>query len=140
MSSGNMTIVKYQCKVNKSVKLVCNFITKYINSTSHNNKPQMIMLYNTHKVGVDRYDQLIHYNDVSRRSNRFTLSCFYDIINCAVTNAYILFNNTHQHSTHKNFVESLSNQIVGSIPPGPNCLMLFVLSRWSNKEFFEGLL
>nr|XP_022913127.1 piggyBac transposable element-derived protein 4-like [Onthophagus taurus] len=86
-----ITIVSYVPKKNKAVCLI---------STMHNNsevdpdtrKPNIILDYNCHKGGVDTIDKMCDTYSVSRRTQRWPMVIFFQLINIAGINSQILYN------------------------------------------------
>lgn len=97
-------------KKNKSVVLL---------STMHDdsaidpetNKPIIILDYNSHKGGVDTVDKMCSAYSVSRRTRRWPLVVFFQLLNISGINSQILYNATHVENPHKyrrNFLKALS--------------------------------
>src|SRR5215469_15705523 len=88
-----VTLVSFTPKKNKSVLLL---------STMHNDasvdtetkKPEIIHFYNSIKGGVDTVDQLCGNYSVSRRTRRWPLCIFFQLLNIAGVNGHILYNMT----------------------------------------------
>lgn len=85
------TLLSYKVKKNKVVLLL---------STEHNekkigeeNKPEIVLYYNRTKGGVDTLDQMATTYSCSRRTERWPLCVFYDMVNIACVNAYVI----HSH-------------------------------------------
>jgi len=86
-------ITSYTPKKNKAVIL----LSTMHNDTSVNSetkKPEVIHFYNSTKGGVDTVDQMCGNYSVSRRTRRWPLSIFFQLLNIAGINANILYNNT----------------------------------------------
>ncbi|CAI6373793.1 unnamed protein product [Macrosiphum euphorbiae] len=90
------------------------------NDTSVNSetkKPEVIHFYNSTKGGVDTVDQMCGNYSVSRRTRRWPLSIFFQLLNIAGINANILYNNTQIEKKHKNrrsFLKSLSMNLMNN--------------------------
>lgn len=106
----NVTLVSYVPKKNKSVVLI---------STMHEDsaidpdskKPEIILEYNATKGGVDTVDKMCNNYSVSRRTRRWPLAIFYQLINIAGINGQLLYNTTHVNAAYKhrrNFLKVLS--------------------------------
>lgn len=106
----DVTIVSYVPRKNRSVTLI---------STIHNNsaidtdtnKPEIIIDYNSTKGGVDTLDKMCNTYSVCRRTRRWPLVIFFQLLNIAGINSQILYNGTHASSPHKyrrNFLKVLS--------------------------------
>lgn len=109
-------VTSYTPKKNKSVIL----LSTMHNDTSVNSetkKPEVIHFYNSTKGGVDTVDQMCGNYLVSRRTRRWPLSIFFQLLNIAVINANILYNNTQIEKKHKNrrsFLKSLSMNLMNN--------------------------
>ena len=55
-----------------------------------NGKPNIILHYNSTKGGTDTFDQLCHEYNVTKRTNRWPMRYFYNILDQAAVNARIL--------------------------------------------------
>ena len=85
-------------KMNLVVKKVKS--SKYVGilSTLHNNltvvegtKTEAHMFYNAGKGGTDAFDQRCAVTSCSRKTNRWPLAMFFQLLNIAMNNAYILY-------------------------------------------------
>ena len=54
-------------------------------------KPDIILYYNKHKIGVDTMDQMLGQYTTQRRSNRWPLVFFYNILDVAALASYIIY-------------------------------------------------
>ncbi|XP_043270636.1 uncharacterized protein [Venturia canescens] len=86
-----LTLVAYTPKANKIV-LVLSSIHHDASINRTTGKPEMIMYYNAHKGGIDTFDQHCHTFNVARRTRRWPLKFFFNMINQATINAQILYN------------------------------------------------
>ena len=53
--------------------------------------PEIVNHHNINKDGVDTVDHLISLYSCGRKTNRWTMNCFYYLIDLAASNAFILF-------------------------------------------------
>merc|ERR1711895_383645 len=60
------------------------------------NKTEAHMFYNAGKGGTDAFDQRCAITSCSRRTNRWPMAMFFQLINIAMNNAFILYS----ESTH----------------------------------------
>lgn len=105
----DITLVSYMTKKNKCVILL---------STTHDDgkinyktmKPKIIVDYNKCKGGVDVVDQLGSNYTVARKTNRWTMSIFFALLNVSSINSQILLNFSKPDSSFKNrfFFEKFS--------------------------------
>ena len=113
----NTTIVSYVPKKNKSVLLI---------STLHNDskvdsetgKPEIILYYNHTKRAVDTVDQMCHAYSVQRRTKRWPLAYFMNLINLGGLNSFILYIHEFPHWNEgvsyrrRQFLEELGLELV----------------------------
>ena len=66
-------------------------------------KTEAHMFYNAAKGGTDAFDQRCAVTSCSRKSNRWTMAMFFQIVNIAMNNAFILYNesNIEGHRLYK---------------------------------------
>lgn len=85
------------CKVKKN-KVVLLLSTEHSDKKiGEENKPEIVLFYNRTKGGVDTLDQMSTTYSCSRRTRRWPLCVFYDMINIACVNAYVI----HSHKCHE---------------------------------------
>jgi len=95
--SNNLTAVSYKTKPTKLVTLVSSLHSDdSINETTK--KPTIVMHYNETKGGVDSFDQMCHNMNAGRKTKRWPLCIFYNMINIASINAYVIY----VHNFYKN--------------------------------------
>jgi hypothetical protein len=120
------TIVSYVPKQGKAV----NLISSLHNDTSicsETGKPQMILDYNRYKGGVDTLDQVVRAYSCKRRTRRWPMCLFYNLIDMAAYNSFVLF--THCNPTwnssksHKRrlFLTMLARELVRIPENGVEC-------------------
>lgn len=87
----DITIVSYVPKRNKAVILLST--THHENSISNapHKKPKMILDYNATKGGVDTTDKLASTYTCKRGTRRWPVALFYNILDLAAINAYVLY-------------------------------------------------
>lgn len=71
------------------------------------NKPDIILQYNATKGGVDTVDKMCSTYSVGRRTRRWPLAIFFQLINIAGINSQLLYNATHVDSAYKHRREFL---------------------------------
>ncbi|CAK1581385.1 unnamed protein product [Parnassius mnemosyne] len=85
-----ITLVSYKPKSNKLVYLISTIHDQpAINIDSK--KPEIIEFYNSTKGAVDTVDQMCSIMSTSRKTNRWPLCLFYDILNLSIVNAYVIY-------------------------------------------------
>lgn len=87
---NEITAVSYKTKNNKVVTLLS---TMHQGSSINENtkKPEIIMTYNDTKGGVDSFDQMCNNSNCGRKTKRWPLCLFYNMINIASINSYVLY-------------------------------------------------
>lgn len=109
----NIMIASYVPKRNKAVVLLSTMHDDdAINSETQ--KPEVIHFYNSTKGGVDTVDQMTSHYSVSRRTNRWTLCFFFQLINIAGLNSQILYNSIHAENPVRRrlFLKSLALELM----------------------------
>ena len=70
-------------------------------------KPQMILKYNYGKAAVDQNDQLEDVYSIARPQRKCWKKILFYLINCAVTNAYVIYKIHNPRAEHAKFCVSL---------------------------------
>ena len=92
---NNMTIMSYVPNKGKAVILL---------STMHNDKsihdglkkkPEIISYYNQTEGGVDTMDKMVRHYSCKRKTKRWPMVLWYNMLDVAVMNAYTLFKGVH---------------------------------------------
>ncbi|XP_011146325.2 piggyBac transposable element-derived protein 4-like [Harpegnathos saltator] len=87
----DLTLVSYVPKKKQEVFLLSSvYHNTNINATT--NKPQIIMDYNACKGATDTFDEKCHIYSVARRTKRWPLKFFYNMLNQASINSCVLYN------------------------------------------------
>lgn len=84
--SDNMTLIRYSDKKGKSVLLLSSLHSN--EELAGNLKPEIVNYYNSTKAGVDILDQLIRFYSARRKSNRWPVTLFYNMIDICGYNAF----------------------------------------------------
>lgn len=111
-----MTLVSYKPKSNKIVYLLsATHDQPAINSGS--NKPEIIEFYNSTKGAVDTVDQMCSIMSTSRKTNRWPLCLFYNIINLSIVNAYVIYvsneiRNGKKPMKRRNFALKMADELM----------------------------
>lgn len=71
-------------------------------------KPHIILCYNQTKGGVDRFDQMCQNMNSGRNTRRWPLRVFYNMINIACINAYVIYCHNF-HRSQRNVRTDRSN-------------------------------
>lgn len=88
----NLTMVSYKPKQNKNVLLLSSMHTEGgINENTK--KPYMIEYYNSTKGAVDTVDQMCSGHNTSRKTKRWPMAIFFNIINLSIVYGYVIYSN-----------------------------------------------
>ena len=95
-SNANLTI--YKAKKAKFVYLLSStHKTVCIDETHKKKLPETIKYYNLSKVGVDVLDQMARYHTCKSSTRRWPVAVFFNIIDCACINAFIIYREVTGH-------------------------------------------
>ena len=112
------TVVNYVPKKNKNVLLMSTFHHSKEISERSDKKPQIIMDYNASKGAVDTLDQLVSTYTCKRKTNRWPMILFYNILDVSAYNAFVLWKEVNpqwnKNKLHKRriFIEELGKSLV----------------------------
>lgn len=103
-----MTLVSYVPKKLKSVVLLSSMHHTTNTEPTQNSKPEIILYYNSTKGAVDTLDQMCHYYSTKRKTRRWPLAMFQNIVDVVGVAAKIIFeeknvNWRQQNSTNRRF-------------------------------------
>ncbi|KAM3934900.1 piggyBac transposable element-derived protein 4-like [Leptodactylus fuscus] len=114
--SGNTTVVSYVPKTNKQVILMS---TRHHDvSDREDRKLDIILDYNATKGAVDTLDQAISTYTCKRKTNRWSMILFYNILDVSAYNAFVLWREIdpdwNRNKLHKRrlFLEELGKSLV----------------------------
>jgi len=88
--AGNTTLLSVVPKKNNSVILVSS-MHHSIETGDRKNKPEMVCYYNKTKAGVDLLDMKCAIYSSSRRTRRWPLAIFYQMLDISCINSFILY-------------------------------------------------
>lgn len=88
------TLTLYQSKRNKSVSILSSLHRTVEISNTEKKKPETITYYNQTKFGVDVADQMAKKYSVKSSSRRWPVQVFYNILDLAAINAWIIYKQT----------------------------------------------
>lgn len=113
--SNTTTLLSHKAKKNK---VVCLISTMHQDKgVNQDGKPVMIDHYNQTKGGVDTLDQMVSVRSCSRKTKRWQLCIFYDLIDIGGVNSLIILNRVlssrkEQTMTRTSFLNQLYQQLV----------------------------
>lgn len=94
----DMTALSYKTKPNKVVLLVSSLHLDGIVDRNHRNSlPEIISNYNRTKGAVDTFDQMCHHMNCGRKTKRWPMCFFYNMLNIVCINSFII----HVHNSCK---------------------------------------
>ena len=73
-------------------------------------KPEIIKYYNKKKTGVDTMDQMLSEYTTRRRTNRWPLAMFYNMIDIAGLASYIVYYENNYMLKKKNYERTWQSQ------------------------------
>lgn len=86
----DFTVVSYKPNQSKLVTLISS--AHYDSSIDPiTKKPEIVLNYNATKGGVDSFDQMTNNMNCSRKTKRWPLCFFYNMMNIANVNAYVIY-------------------------------------------------
>jgi hypothetical protein len=91
--SENVILTSYFPKKRKVVLLLSTFHNSKEISEAEHQKPVVILDYNRTKGGVDTVDQLTHHFTARRKSRRYPMILFGNLLDLAGINSMIIFIN-----------------------------------------------
>ncbi|KAM4613310.1 piggyBac transposable element-derived protein 4-like [Polymixia lowei] len=112
------TLVSYVPRKNKNVTLMSTLHKDAAVSTSEHRKPQMILDYNSNKGGVDCLDRLIGTYTCKRKTARWPVAVFHNMIDVSAYNAYVVWKainplwNEGKHYMRRLFLAELGKALV----------------------------
>ena len=106
---NRICLVAYQAKRNKNpVILLSSSHSDPSVDSGESKKPQMILDYNANKGGVDIFDQNLEEFSCRRKTVRWALLIFFNILDAAANNAYILMQRNGYKRSRKDFLKKLT--------------------------------
>lgn len=111
--SKGITLMSYVPKQNKAVNLISSMHGSKFTDQS-NNKPEIISFYNSTKSGVDNLDKIIANYSPNRRSRRWPLTIFYNMVAVSLVNSGIIYASYEETPamTRFEFISSLANSLL----------------------------
>ncbi|KAM3936782.1 LOW QUALITY PROTEIN: piggyBac transposable element-derived protein 4-like [Leptodactylus fuscus] len=114
--SGNTTVVSYVRKT-KQVILMSTMHHDNAVSDREDRKPDIILDYNATKGAVDTLDQVISTYTCKRKTNRWPMILFYNILDVSAYNAFVLWREIDLDWNRNKLTSSrLSNRVRPAIP------------------------
>lgn len=110
--SNNCTLNIYKRKRNKKVSVLSSMHKTVTIEKDGKRIPETVRFYNDTKFGVDVTDQMARTNSVKSKSRRWPLQVFYNILDLAGINAWILYKDTTDEKiTRQDFLLQLPEEL-----------------------------
>ena len=118
-SPFNTTLTIYKAKKAKLVYLLSSTRKTVCIGETHKKKlPKTIKYYNLSKVGVDVLDQMARYHICKSATRRWPVAVFFNIIDCACRNAFIIYREVTGHRlSRREFLLQLIKEMCCNPPP-----------------------
>ena len=99
-------IVSYCPKENKIFNILSTLHSEpKVDTSNEQRKPEVILTYNETKAGVDTMDQMTRTYSCKRKTRRWPLVVFYNILDISAINAYVIWKalnpNWNSNKSHK---------------------------------------
>ena len=80
-------------------------------------KSESVLFYNKTKFGVDVLDQMTRIYSVKAASRRWPIHVFYNIIELALINSWIVYKNVCKSSiSRRKYIQKISEELTGNVP------------------------
>ena len=114
-----VTLTSYQCIKRKSV-IIMSTLHPDVEIPSDNNpkkKPETVLFYNKTKADVDVIDQMTRKYSVKAASRRWPIHVFYNVIDLALINSWILFRDICKSGiSRRKFAQRVVEELTGTTP------------------------
>ena len=108
----NYSLTIYKSRTNKKVLLLSSRHKNVTIAQNEKRLPETITFYNSTKYGVDILDQMARKYSVKAGSRRWPLHVFYNILDLAAINAWVLYKETTQANiSRKEFLFKLAEEL-----------------------------
>ena len=109
-----ITMVTYIPKRYRSVTLLSSSHSTHDVDIGVKRKPQMILHYNKTKGGVDMFDEAIEEFTCRRKTSRWPLLLFFNCVDVAALNAFILMKRNGYEKSRAEFIRNLTQQLASN--------------------------
>ena len=125
-SPSKATLTIYKAKKAKLVYMLRSMDQTVSVDQLHPKKlPETVRSYNASKVGVNVLDQMARYHTCKSATRRWPVAVFFNIIDCACINAYIIYSEVTGQNLTREFLFQLIKEMCGDrsaksdLPPLP---------------------
>lgn len=110
----DVTMASYVPKKNKAVVLLSSYHHSANIEDTEQKKPEIIDFYNNTKYAVDILDKVLSDNDCKRSTRRWTLRMYFDYLNYAAHNSFVIFNEKYniENAIRLTYLEELSLELL----------------------------
>ena len=108
---NKVTLVSYIPKKNKNVIMLSSSHSGKRIIPAMDNKPEMIAHYNFGKKGVDQLDEEVEEFTCRRKTVRWPLLLFFNMLDISAFNAYVLMKKNGYQGSRKSFLRNLRIQL-----------------------------
>lgn len=106
------TLTVYQCKKKKNVIILSSMHSSIDIANNSKKTPETVNFYNETKCGVDIVDKMARQYSVKAGSRRWPVHTFYNILDFAAINAWIIFKCvTGNNLSRRTFIQSLAEEL-----------------------------
>ncbi|XP_043486360.1 piggyBac transposable element-derived protein 4-like [Polistes fuscatus] len=110
--SNNYMLTVYKAKPRKKVLILSSMHNSVQIEKNDTRTPETIQLYNSTKFGVDVTDQMARNYSVKSKSRRWSLQVFFNILDLAGINAWVLYKETTgEEITRQEFLFQLAEEL-----------------------------
>jgi hypothetical protein len=102
----------YQGKTDKNVLILSTLHDQIYIDCANKKKPNTVISYNTTKFGVDAVDNMTRLYNVKSATRRWPVQVFYNILNLAGINSWILFKKKNSSIARSKFLSKLIKEII----------------------------
>ena len=112
---------------------------------NQNNKPEIFNTYNATKAGVDTLDQLVRFYTVRRKTKRWPLVIFYNILDIACYNSLVIYcekfpeyKTKYNNRVRRHFISDLVVEILNEY--GQKSEKVVPVAKMSKQHYKEATL
>lgn len=133
--------MSYVTKKNKSVLLLSNIHSdRVIPHNSKKSKPTIVLDYNSHKSGVEKFDQMLAEYRMNRANRRWPVVLFFDLIDFVCQAAWVIFCLKFPHNAimkskdRREFLYILGKELLSPLIQSPRSSCRYKFYTQSLKE------
>jgi hypothetical protein len=119
-------LLSYLPNKNKNVLLMSSMHVRNVITNQEDQKPQVIIDYNAGKGGVDLMDSRIEDYTCKRKTNRYPLIFFFNMLDVCLLNAYLMMDQRTYRCERKEFIKLVADQMAFEN----------ILSRFNNQKVY----